>query len=394
MSTLEDLLVSGQTVKARNEAEQLLKVQPEHVEAHLTLAKLSVLDGDVPAAERHLAVAEKSGKTADALLIRATILRQRSDFSGARALYEQALALDSGRAETLFGLGTLLIAYKQPRDALPLLERAVEAEPRSGVYHYALAECLGSLGKGDECVEQLREAIRVTPMYAPPYGMLARLSLLAGQLEQARAILLEGLRLSPQDPLLLSMMTDVGLMGGDVGSAFQAAAILAQREPTDPIAQSNFAALLMAQRRFDEVLEVCHAMEQRGLTNGRLKMIEAMTLEAKEPVDIAGAARAYEEAMALDAHDWRAANNLGQLYLREKVGGLERATSRAITVLEEAHRRQPEQLEPMLNLAIAYGAARQNRKALELAQRLLAKPLQPGHPVRAQAERLVKALAG
>jgi Flp pilus assembly protein TadD len=65
---------------------------------------------------------------------------------------------------------------------------------------------------------------------------------------------------------------------------------------------------------------------------------------------------------------------------------------RAITVLEEAVRRKPDQPEPHLNLALAYTRTGDKAKAQAQAQAVLAANLPPDNDVREQAERLLKAL--
>jgi len=95
--------------------------------------------------------------------------------------------------------------------------------------------------------------------------------------------------------------------------------------------------------------------------------------------------------MARDRKDWVSANSLGQLLMRcgDKAQG-----AQAVSVLEEALRRKPEELEPRLNLAIAYARMSEMKKSRDLTDRLLSHKLPASNPLRAQAERLVAVLNG
>jgi Flp pilus assembly protein TadD len=146
---------------------------------------------------------------------------------------------------------------------------------------------------------------------------------------------------------------------------------------------------MIAKGQVDEALQICRRMDQSGKATAPLKCIEATAYEARH--ELAKAVRAYEQAMELDASDWAAPNNLGQLLLRNPSATPEEV-ARAVSLFEEAVRRRPSQLEPKLNLALACLRAGQNARSLELADALLAEPMPLQHPIRMQAERLRQVL--
>ena len=391
MKTLKELLDSGQVTVARKEAERLLTRDPENPEALVTVVKSLLVDGKLPEADALISRLEvKRGATTDVLVLRASLAAQRGDTATAKALYQQATQRAPPRAEAYFGLGCLLAWEGQLAGSAQTLEKAVELAPTHGVYRYHLAQNLFRVDKPLPAVDHLERAIALNPLYPPSYVLMARILTVIGKVDGARQVLEAGLGLMPGELSLLSELTNDLLVGGDPKGANQAAVALAMGQPDDPVAQSNAANLLLAQGRFDEALRVCQAMERKGLSTAALKNVEATVHESREPVEWDQAIRAYEEGMALDPHDWTAANNLGLLLLRRPGT---RHLARAITVLEEAHRRRPGQLEPRLNLAIACARGHQPEKAKALATALLGHTLPPSSPIRDQAERLVKALA-
>ncbi len=390
MKSLEELLAAGRTREARAQAEKVLRAAPDNPSALLTLTKALLVEGELAQAEEVLARLEKHGTTVDTVLARAHLAVQRAEGATARALYQQAISMGPVRAEAFFGLGVVLAGVDEFDASLKMFERAVELEPRQGMFHYHLAQNYLALGRGAEAMKHVVVALERNPMYPPAYLLLSRMLTVAGKAEDAARLLKEGLKQLPNDPRLLSALTNVDLLGGDVGGAFQAAAKLAREHPSDPAAMGNLASLLLAQRRFAEALEICLGMDAQGLSTAPLKCIEATLYEARKPPDMDAAVRAYEQAMAIDGKDWVSANNLGQLLMRR---GDKALVPRAIAVLEEALRRKPEELEPMLNLAIAYARANEKQKSRELALRLLAFKLPESNSLRQQAERLIDVLS-
>lgn len=391
MDALRELLEHGQTREARKQAQARLAQAPEDVEALTTLAKAHLVEGELEQAERLVSRLEAKGKSPDTVILRANLAGQRGDLAQARALYAEATRAQPPRAEAFYGLGIFTAEAGDFRASLPLFQKAVELAPKAGILHYHLGRNHLELEQAEQAVQHLVQAIELNPLYPPAYLVLARILTMSGNPENARTLLQEGLRLMPNQPRLMSELTNVSLLGGDVGGAYQTAAKLAQEHPDDPAAQTNLALMLLAQARYDEVLGICQRMELRGRTTAALKCVEAMAKDARTPQDTAGAIRAYEEAMGLDPSDWTAPNNLGQLLL--KLPESDRFIPRAITVLEEAVRRAPNQLEPQLNLALAYARANDRQKSRDLATRLLQYQLPKDHPIRDQAERLVKVLS-
>jgi tetratricopeptide (TPR) repeat protein len=389
MDSLETLLKKGHTQEARAKALELLKTSPADKSALLTMVKAHLVEGEVAEAEARLGELEKQGVTVDTLICRGNLAMQREQEEAARAAFKEALAMKPERAEAHQGMGIIHAASSEYEASLKHFQRAVELEPKHGIYHYHLAQNFLALERPLEAVDHATAAVQFNPLYPPGYALLARMLLVSGKAQKAQKVLQAGLKALPGNEQLLSELTNVNLVGGNVGGAFHSAAQLAQQHPDDPVAMGNLALMLLAQNRHAEVMEICKGFEARGLSTAPLKCIEATVHEAHQPPDYPAAIACYEQAMALDQEDWTAANNLGQLLMRI---GDDAMVPRAITALEEAMRRKPGQLEPVLNLALAFARAKQPKKSEALAQHLLSFGLPSNDPLRTQAEKLVKAL--
>jgi len=76
----------------------------------------------------------------------------------------------------------------------------------------------------------------------------------------------------------------------------------------------------------------------------------------------------------------------------EALGSPEQNLNQAIEALEEARRRDPSRIEPLLNLAVVYGRKGTKDKAKALATEVLQRAPASARELREQAERLIKTL--
>ncbi len=393
MDPLRDLLAVGNVVEARALATARVAANPVDAAALVALAKLALADFDADGALLHVAQAEAIGITADTLVIRAGLAIGAGDLATAAASFRKATELQPSMAEAFMGLGLCLANQRQFSAALEALKQAVALEPTSSVFHYHLGQCYLELEDIARAAEHLGRSIGLDPSTPSAYVSLSRCLTITGNHEAARNLVQQGLAILPNNAQLIAELTNLSLVGGDPAGAVEAAHRLARGQPDNPLAQNNLALMWIAQRRFAEVIALCRSMEAKGHTSAGLKMSEATALECQTPPDYDGAARALEQAMALDPTAWAPANNLGLLLLSRPDGDKAANVARAISILEQATRREPGQLEPLLNLAIAYARTPQKQKAKELAQLILSYNLPAKSSVREQAQRLVKALS-
>lgn len=390
--SMDALLKAGELDKARALAEAALRKNPEDRPALLTLAKLASVEGDWTRAEELVTRATRGGKAdADSLLVQAALAAQRGQVDPARSLYQQVISTAKPpRAEAYFGLGYLLASLDDYAGARKALEKAVELEPEVAPYRFHLARMCFAQEDLKAALPHLEKALELNPLYPPVYVVWATVLQHLGELEKAEKLLRQGLELLPEDAELLNVLGNVLAARGDVPGAFGIARALAQAFPDDGAAQGNYARLLMATGHRAEALALCRELSKRGQATAQTKSIEAMVLECQDEPDVDGAVAAYREAMALDAGDWASANNLGNLLMRREGGNPKQNVAEAIEALEEARRRAPSRVEPLLNLALAQARQGNKAKSKELASAVVK---QSGDKdLREQAERLLKSL--
>jgi len=107
-----------------------------------------------------------------------------------RAVVEDAL--DAAQAaptspSTVARLGMVLHAYDKFEGAARCYERALDLQPGQFAWLYYLGLVRAKLGRHDEALDALRQAVRVDPSYAPARLHLADVLLATGEVEDSRA---------------------------------------------------------------------------------------------------------------------------------------------------------------------------------------------------------------
>jgi tetratricopeptide (TPR) repeat protein len=135
---------------------------------------------------------------ASAHAVRAHVLLEGGDATGAAAGFEAALAHDPESAESLAGLGTLAFQRGETEEAISFYERAVALAPGEPAYRYGLAQAHLAGGAYAEADEQLQTVLRSHPEHAGAANDLAWLLAMRGEsLERALLLAERALLLSP-----------------------------------------------------------------------------------------------------------------------------------------------------------------------------------------------------
>jgi len=183
-------------------------------------------------------------KRAETLLAAAVAAHQRGDLVVAETGYDHVLSISAENAEALRLLGTLYAQTGRPAEAIPLLERAVAADPRNDDGHNNLALALEAVGRPAEAEVHLRKAVCLAPADAERHANLGALLRDAGRPEAAAAVLEAAVRRFPDHP---GVLTNLGLALEALHQDEAAVAALtraATRAPASPRVRRNLGLLL------------------------------------------------------------------------------------------------------------------------------------------------------
>jgi tetratricopeptide (TPR) repeat protein len=122
------------------------------------------------------------------------------------------------------------VFLKDEQTGVEQCRRVQELVPHSYKPHVVLALSLGGLGRFDEVIEHLNQAVRIKPTCAKGYHMLGLAYQAQGRLDEAMKCLARAVRLSPDDGEAYKRMADILLSRGRVQEArdMQRKAALAQ----------------------------------------------------------------------------------------------------------------------------------------------------------------------
>jgi adenylate cyclase len=197
--------------EARRAFEQALEVDPGSVDARIGLATIllnNIIDSRSSATQQDQARAE-------ALLLEAlehganrsmahqamgNLRRVQNRLIEARIEGETAIALDRNNAGAHFGLGQTLMVMGKPEAAIPYIEKAIRLNPHAtnnSFPYWALGACHLFLGHLDEAIDLLRKSRATNPRFYWIHRWLAGALGFKGDLDEARALLTEGIKLRP-----------------------------------------------------------------------------------------------------------------------------------------------------------------------------------------------------
>lgn len=325
------------------------------------------------------------------------------DLPGAKAAFEQALAVTPDSADTAMNLFNLHLLAGRQEAATAVLERFLIAAPGNPDAILALAALDGRTGGRRARLRRLESAVDSYPMALEPRLALARELLAAGEPQRGRVLLQsapEGLRTAPP---LLQLIGESLLAMGEHDEAIETFQTLVLRAPNSAAPHYLLARAYVASGQLgaaEESLERGLVMDpgHRLLpatmkmllaavtdTNARLALLEriiARTGDQLAPLEIKGdvlvamgelsRARALFRTLYERAPDERLL--MRKLVAMEHAGG---DGDRVIAILESWHGRYPSDVDAGLMLAQAYSEQGRTAAAIERLTALLRD--QPGH---------------
>ncbi len=149
----------------------------------------------------------------------ALALARKKDFKGADALAAEAAKLVPNESRFHLLRADLALAQKNPKEALPLYERAIQLDDDyfaawlgSGTAHYQLATCLLQAEDGDlhAAAEHAKQAVLLQPENVTFNVTLAEVYLKAGLHASARRAVEQANQLDPKNPAVQALLKRIG----------------------------------------------------------------------------------------------------------------------------------------------------------------------------------------
>ena len=190
----------GESQRAVDHAQEILRLVPEHREARVLIARVLFSQEDARASGHANAVLEDAPRHSLARIIAGEIAFADADPALAVDHLRNALAVTGDDPETLLDLGRALSRVGLHADAIDVVTRAAERGDRSPLARYTLAYVLERGERYPESVHEYAGLIRDHPEYLPPYRNLGVLMARDGEVERAIRLWERALEMHPGDP--------------------------------------------------------------------------------------------------------------------------------------------------------------------------------------------------
>ena len=206
-------------------------------------------------------------------------------------------AIDPSIANDYAEGGRALLAAGQDAAALEAFQRAAWMAPDDPRMHWAVANVLWRLGRGEEAVASYLRVIELLPDEAAPRCNLAELYAVLGRLQDAQLQLLNARAFAPDDPHLHLADTVVYLARRRPQAAERAARAAVESGVLPKFAYLGLGDALLAQGRGAEALEAYRAARRHAAPPDLLMMRQDLTWLAAVYPDLPEPA--YRQALAL-----------------------------------------------------------------------------------------------
>jgi tetratricopeptide (TPR) repeat protein len=407
----EALLLSGQVLLARGETDRAIatlekaaKTYPRSPLVHhqLALAYLAKPDTSRATASLNEAVSLAPDFPQAILALAELNLRQRN-FTATIASLKQLLQ-KSDLAEARLLLGNAYRLQGETESAVATYRGLVTSWPNHPPLRLNLGLALVQLGRPAEARVELTKAAELAPDDLTPLGALVALELREHRPDAARSLLETRLASQPNQAGLHLLLAKVSATGGDSAGAEASLRRALDADPNHLEAYLELAQLYVGRNESAKAMADLRTARTRNPKDARPAMLLAILHE--QNAEFSEARDNYEAVLALEPRNGIALNNLACLYA-DRLGQLDRALqlaerardsnvhqgetadtlgwillrkrafSRAISLLEDAATRLPENREVRAHLGLAYYAVGDEARALRLLTSVVPEGGQP-----------------
>jgi tetratricopeptide (TPR) repeat protein len=367
---------------AADSFEKALKHDSGSVDARIGLAKISFAKNEPDQAARYVNEAlQIQPSNAESLALKGVASMQKESWQEAVAYLKKARQADPtlemayvNLAKSQRKVGNFKAAEEAARTAIKLNSENYQA-------HSQLSAALFKMNRKKEGLKEIIEAVRINPLYVRGYLIIGRIYQAAGKVNVAIEIYNKGLGVNPLATPLRAELSAAYAFVGDYENAYKEAVTVAltQSRDTDWLRVGVFAIVLgkfeKAEKAFKKALTINPNSSDAHYNLAELYFAAKLYKKATKQ---------YLMSIQKDEKNFKPFNGLGMLLLM-----VDRNFEEAKKCFIHALELSPGQKEPMLNLALAYAANKENKMSLKFAHATL-KVAKPGDGIYEQAERLIR----
>jgi len=187
---------AGRLKEAKTLCREVLRLNPENVDALRMMGSAALTDGRIDEAERYFRRAVTHAPDfVGAIIDLGQALKEQNRFEEAIGCFHKAIDIEPGNIKAHFLLGSTLSPSALTYEAIEAYQRTLELRPDHVGAYLGLGHVLKTVGRQDEAVSAYRECIRLRPNNGASYWSLANLKtycLSSDDIQEMKAQLDEG----------------------------------------------------------------------------------------------------------------------------------------------------------------------------------------------------------
>jgi tetratricopeptide (TPR) repeat protein len=201
------LEVAGKQKEAMAQYQEALRLKPDHVNANVNLGTIYILDNHMVEATNYLATALRlKPDSAAAHANMGLALRELGDYKATIEHCNEAIRLEPAGAAPFLDMARALSALGRSDESLAYYLESLHRSPERRVYYFYGLELL-KLGRIDEAIENLGEAVRLAPDWPDAHLQMAVALGAKGAMQETIAQYRQVLSLDPSSALALNNLS-------------------------------------------------------------------------------------------------------------------------------------------------------------------------------------------
>jgi tetratricopeptide (TPR) repeat protein len=150
---------SGDTLKAISNYQTCTEVDPDYYDAWMQLGLLHAAQGDPLAIKYYDNAVAVGDSSREAAYAKAKFFQDQGDVATAIDYYRKLVVADPQDAESLYNLATIYYGVDSIEKAYRYFDMAIKQSPAKAYAHYGKGLCAKELGKNEEAITYLQQAI-------------------------------------------------------------------------------------------------------------------------------------------------------------------------------------------------------------------------------------------
>jgi putative PEP-CTERM system TPR-repeat lipoprotein len=309
------MFVKRDTPAAIASYRKLVEAAPKRLDGHASLIVALLHVGDRAGAAKQLqALYALAPNNLQGRYFEAQIAYANAEYNKVREIAQQLSKQLPDRVELLELAGAAEVQLRDWPRAEVLLGKAVFLAPNRVVSRQLLARTLIQGGRPEKALETLRPALEAAKPDADSLMVAAEAYLMGGKPDQASALFAKAQQQRPED---VHIQTSAALASFARGQTTQALESLSKIAETARDGQADLAliSLLMRRGEFAKASEAIQRYAQKQPNDPQPSVLQAQARSALG--DVAGAEKALETAINVDAKYFPAVSGLAQLEVRQ-----------------------------------------------------------------------------